>query len=245
MSLRNRFVLPFILSTLAILSACGGSSGPPVVPPPTGGFSASNLNGTYVFSVSGTDTTGAPYAIVGTFSANGTGGITGGTVDVTDLNTGIFTNGPIANSPVSSNGTYQIGADGRGRAALGTSTPFGTITVAFALQDSAHGLITEFDGSASGSGTLDLQSAGASPAGSYAFSFSGADSGGNPFITIGDFTLGSGGAISAGLQDFNDGGFAFPDQVLSGTVVVGPSSTPATALATGAIRGCHLRCVCD
>lgn len=228
MSLRNRFVLPFILSTLAILSACGGSSSPPVVAPPTGGFSTSNLNGTYVFSVSGTDTVGAPYAIVGTFTANGTGGITGGTVDVTDLSIG-----QIANSPVSNNGTYQIGVDGRGRAALGTSTPFGTIIFAFALQDSAHGLITEFDGNASGSGTMDLQTSGVSPVGSYAFSFSGADgSSGNPFVTVGNFALGSGGAISAGLQDFNDGGFVVANQGLSGTVVAGPSSTPATTLTT-------------
>lgn len=225
MSLRNRFVLPFILSTLAILSACGGSSSPPVVAPPTGGFSTSNLNGTYVFSVSGTDTVGAPYAIVGTFTANGSGGITGGTVDVTDLSIG-----QIANSPVSNNGTYQIGVDGRGRAALGTSTPFGTIIFTFALQDSAHGLITQFDGNGSGSGTMDLQTSGVSPVGSYAFSFSGADSTGNAFVTIGDFSLGAGGAISAGLQDFNDGGFPFPGEGLTGTVVVGPSSTPATTL---------------
>ncbi len=44
--------------------------------------------------------------------------------------------------------------------------------------------------------------------------------------------MGSGGAIT-GIQDFNDGQFAFPNEGLSGSVVVGPSSTPATVLASG------------
>lgn len=233
MSVANRFVLPIILSALAILAGCGGSSSTPVTPPPSGGFSNSDLNGTYVFSISGTDTTSAPYAIVGTFAANGSGGITGGTIDVVDLNGTIFPNGPIPNSSLSANGTYSIGADGRGRAALGTSTPFGTITVAFVLQDKSHGLITQFDGNASGSGTIDLQTSAASPAGTYAFSLSGADGSGNPFVTVGDFTLGAGGAISAGLQDFNDNDFAYTDLTLSGSVTAGPSAAPATKLTTG------------
>ncbi len=90
MSLRNRLVLPVILSAIAVLVGCGsGSSFTTPVPPPGGSFSNSNLNGTYVFSVSGTDTTGAPYAMVGTFTANGSGGngeggITGGTLDLND-----------------------------------------------------------------------------------------------------------------------------------------------------------------
>lgn len=236
MSLSNRLVLPIILSAIAVLAGCGSGSSTPVVPPPTGSFSNSNLNGTYVFAVSGTDQAGAPFSMAGTFTANGSGGngnggITGGTIDVNDLNTTIFTTGPIPNSPISS-GTYSVSVDGRGRVTFGTSTPFGTVEFDFVLQDSSHGLITEFDGSASGSGTLDLQSTGVSPAGSYAFSFSGSDGNGNPLVTIGDFTLGAAGAISSGLQDFNDDGFAFADQGLTGTVVLGPSSNPATVLTT-------------
>ncbi len=121
--------------------------------------------------------------------------------------------------------------DGRGQATLVTSTPFGDIILDFVLQNSSHGLVTEFDGNASGSGTLDLQSA-ATLAGTYAFSLSGADgSSGYPMATVGAFTVGSGGNV-AGVEDFNDANLAYPNEALLGTVALGPSSAPATALET-------------
>jgi hypothetical protein len=76
MSLRNRFVLPFALSILAVLAGCGSSTSAPI-PPPSGGFSNSNLKGTYVISTSGTDVNGFYLATAGTIAANGSGGITG------------------------------------------------------------------------------------------------------------------------------------------------------------------------
>jgi hypothetical protein len=233
MSLRNHLIFPIALSALAMLASCGGNGASPIVnpmPPPSGGFSASNLNGTYVFSVSGIDLQGFPYVVAGTFTANGQGGITGGTIDVNDAGL----SAPVANSPLTSNGSYKVGVDGRGQAALGTSV-LGTINLDFVLQDSTHGFVTQFDGNATGSGSLDLQAAGVTPAGSYAFSFSGADfTGGsvNSFATVGNFTVGSNGSIT-GLQDLNDGQFAFPNEGLSGSLVLGPSSTPSTVLSTG------------
>ena len=236
MSVRNGIALLLALSTLLFLAGCGSSSNSPApVPPPSGNFSNANLNGTYVFSVSGTDeANSAPYAIVGTLTANGSGGITGGALDINDA---AFAASqpvipPAANAPINSNSTYEISVDGRGQAKLGTSTPFGNITLDFVLSTSSHGLVIEFDGVGTGSGTIDLQSAGTTPTGSYAFSFSGVTSAGTS-ATVGNFTLGSGGAIASGLEDFNDGGFAYTDQPLSGNVVVGPSSTPGTTLITG------------
>ena len=73
------------------------------------------------------------------------------------------------------------------------------------------------------------------PTGSYAFIFSGADvssGSANLFATVGNFTLGTGGAITAGNEDFNDGGFAYAGQTLTGNVVLGPSSTPSSTLST-------------
>jgi hypothetical protein len=237
MSARSRLVLPVIFSTLVILAGCGGnglSIAKPVAPP-SGKFSNSNLSGTYVFSVSGIDASGAPYSVVGSFTANGSGGngsggITGGTIDMNDAALSAPVAGSIAGSSI-----YTVGVDGRGRATLNTSTPLGTINLDFVLANSSHGLVTEFDTKATGSGSLDLQTAGTSPAGSYAFIFSGADvSGGTAslFATVGNFTLGSGGVISSGIEDFNDGSFAYPNQTLTGTVVLGPASTPATTLTT-------------
>src|SRR5271169_6591435 len=167
MSLRNRLVLPLIFSSLAILAGCGGSGGAKIIPPPGGSFSKSNLNGTYVFSVTGTDQGAAPYAIVGAFTADGNGGIKGGTLDINDA-----AGGQVSNAPISA-GTYTVGVDGRGTTTLVNSTGFGNVTLDFVLEDSSHGLVTEFDSNASGSGTLDVQTSGTSPAGTYAFSFSG------------------------------------------------------------------------
>ncbi len=238
MSLRNRLILPIIFSTLLILVGCGGNSVSIAKPiaPPSGKFSNSNLSGTYVFSVSGIDVNGAPYSVVGSFTANGSGGnglggITGGTLDMNDADLAT----PVANASIASSSTYTVGIDGRGRATLNTSTPLGKINLDFVLANSSHGLITEFDTKATGSGTLDLQTAGSSPAGSYAFIFSGADvSNGtaNIFATVGNFTLGSGGAITSGIEDLNENGFAYANQTLTGNVVLGPASTPATTLTT-------------
>ena len=236
---RNYFFLSIFICAicgLAVLASCGGNgvSIAPPVPPPSGQFSNSNLNGTYVFSVSGTDVNGAPYSALGTFTANGSGGngiggVTGGTIDLNDAGL----TAPVPNASIAGSSTYTVGVDGRGRATLNTATPLGQIVLDFVLADSSHGLIIEFDGNATGSGTIDAQASGVTPTGSYAFIFSGADlSTGNLFATVGNFTLGTGGAISAGSEDFNDGGFAYADQALTGNVVPGPSSTPASTLST-------------
>ena len=236
MSLRNRLVVPIILSAIAVLVGCGsGNSFTRPVPPPSGSFSNSNLNGTYVFSVSGTDAAGAPYAIVGSFTANGSGGnglggITGGTLDLNDPGVPTL----VSNATINSGSNYKINVDGRGQASLVTSTAFGTITLDFVLQDSSHGLVNEFDGNGTGSGTLDVQTAGTSPVGSYAFIFFGTDvSSGfaDPFATVGNFAVGAGGTIS-GVEDFNDNSFAYTSQGLSGQVILGPATTPLTTLTT-------------
>ena len=237
MSVRNALALFLVLSTLALLAGCGNGRGiTNPIAPPGGSFSKSDLNGTYVFSVSGTDTNQAAVAIVGTFTANGSGGITGGTMDINDQE---FT-APIPNLSITSNSNYDVGVDGRGTATLdvATSTLFGNrLMFDFVLSSSSHGFIIQFDGNATGSGTLDLQAAGltqSSFAGSYAFSFSGVDSAGSgAFATVGNFTLDASGTITSGLEDFNDNGLlVYAGQTLGGRVILGPSSSPATLLTT-------------
>jgi hypothetical protein len=254
MSVRHGIVLLLALSTLSLLVGCGNNGNAAAVPPPSGKFGNSNLTGTYVFSVSGLDTNGAGYAMVGAMIADGSGKITGGTVDIVDQELT-----PAFNLAIS-NGTYSVGVDGRGQAIIATSSanPFGTsLTFDFVLANSSQGLITEFDSNASGSGTLDLQTANltqASLAGPYAFSFSGVDPGGSgSFATAGAFTLDANGNIvsGTGVEDFNDNGLLpSSDQTLTGQVILGPSSTPASALNAGpnlftydvyAINATHLK----
>jgi hypothetical protein len=236
MSLRNALALFLVLSALALLAGCGNGGGiTNPIAPPGGGFSKSDLNGTYVFSVSGTDDiSGAAIAVVGTLNANGSGGITGGTMDINDFNF----SAPIPNLSISSSSSYNVGVDGRGTATLDVTTPFGRkLTFDFVMTSVSHGFIIQFDGNATGSGTLDLQAAGltqASLAGTYAFSFSGADSAGTgAFATVGNFALDPNGTITSGLADFNDNGLVvFAGQTLAGQVILGPSSSPATLLTT-------------
>jgi hypothetical protein len=238
MSVRNSIVLLLALSTLSLLVGCG-SSGSGIttgVAPPSGAFSPSNLNGTYVFSVSGTDLdNGTPYAVAGTIIANGSGGITGGTIDMNDIAFG--TAGAIIAAPVNNNGHYGVGDDGRGTATINfPGNPFGSnLTFDFVLQNSFHGLVTEFDGIATGSGTLDAQTAGVTPAGAYAFSLSGATFSGNAFATVGNFAL-TGSSVTAGLEDFNLGGAPETNDgtgyPVSGTVVAGGSSSSLSSLTT-------------
>jgi len=241
MSVRNVFVSLLALSGLLFLAGCG-SSGTTItnpVAPPSGNFSNSNLNGTYVFSVSGTDeASGAPYTIAGTFTANGAGGnskgtITGGTLDINDANTTEFTSGPVSGVSINSNSTYSVSVDGRGQATIGTNigNGFPNLVFDFVLSSSSHGLITEFDSFGTGSGTIDAQASGVTPSGSYAYILSGATYSGTPFATVGNFTLGSGGAITSGVADFNNGAVTISAaEALTGTVAV--ASTPSTTLIT-------------
>lgn len=228
MSSRNRLIVPIILSfALAFLVACG-SSNHTVTPPPSGGFTNSNLNGTYVFSIVGSDATVVPsplFALAGTLQANGSGVISGGTLDFNDPAVGAFPHQTITS------GSYNITKDGRGTASIkagGASFAFD-----FVLSSSSHGLIIRYDSGGTGSGTIDLQTtvSQSQVAGPYAFSFSGA-SNSVPFATAGAFTLDANGAISTGLEDFNNNGSSAGLTNLSLTGTVSVAIVPGTATFT-------------
>jgi len=221
MSIRNCTALLLALSALLFLFGCGSSS-PKAVPPPSGAFSNSSLSGSYTFSTLGFDAGGAFFVIAGTLTANGSGGITGGAMDVNDISLG-----PATNLAINNNSSYNVTADGRGTARLNTQP--GTISFDFVLTSSSHGLITRFDSGGSGSGSLDLQTS-TTLAGPYTFSLSGVDTGGTaPLAMAGTFTV-TGSTIS-GTADINDSGFAFPE-TLSGSIALGSGTAPGTATLT-------------
>ncbi len=226
------------IASILLIASCG--SGGISVPTPNGeGFNNSNLKGTYVFSISGTDLhtssgTESFFAFVGTITADGNGNITGGTVDINDANlggTGVFLAQPVGRT------TYNITSDGRGTGLLPTAK--GNFGIVFVLTSNGHGLITRFDPFGSGSGTLDLQPTTPQPlVTSYAFSLSGSDSTGNPLGTVGAFTLNpSTGAIASGTQDFNDNGSSVASgltglPLTGGSLVLASSGTSGTAVLT-------------
>lgn len=235
MSLRHRVVLPVIaIFFLAFLVACGSGAHSPV-PPPTGGFSNTNFNGTYTFSLLGANGNGV-FAMAGSLVACGcsAGTISGGSVELVD---------PVGATGASTinSGTYNITQDGRGKANLSISTSTrGTvqITLDFVLTSSSHGLIIRFDGNGTGSGTIDLQPSAVSQsslASSYAFSLSGSDvtvPQQLPLSGVGAFTLDTSGAIvasPAGVADFNYNATASTQLVLTGSVLVGSGNAPGSA----------------
>ena len=218
------------MSGLALAAGCGSNGGSPTQN--GDGFSNRSLSGTYVMSISGKDvntTTGnaVPFAMVGSITANGRGGITAGILDINDPgNTGV----KLAQSV---SGTYSVTPDGRGAGTLTTSV--GSFGIDFVLTSSNHGLITRFDGNGTGSGTFDLQGdASQSSLGSLAFSLSGADPSGNLLGTVGAFTLDSSGSINSGTQDFNDdgtsnGSLAGPESLVAPSFLVLTNGSNGTA----------------
>jgi len=165
---------------------------------------------TAVFYVSGSEAiNGGPnyYAIVGAVQFDSsTGAFIGGEQDYNDgfgitsadtfsasspgFSSTVFTTGQGTLTLISSNTAEGVG---------------GTETFAVQLVNSSHLLITQFDGSATSSGSMDLQTATTSSKMSYSFTMSGVDLGYYPVGYGGVFTLASGGAVS-GTADVNDGG---------------------------------------
>jgi hypothetical protein len=230
MSLRSSVVLVASLSILAGLAACGGGSNGTTGNGTITGTTTTNseLNGTYTFSLVGTDASGNFFAMTGTVAANGSGGITGGAVDYSDPG------GGVQGAALSiMGGSYAVGADGRGTATLIVSN-LGKVGVDFVLSSTSHGLITRFDSNGSGSGTLDLQATTTQSqfAGSYAFSLNGLDGHLSPASLSGAFTLDASGNAT-GVQDVNDALSLAANQPLTGTVMVGSGSAPGTATLNG------------
>jgi hypothetical protein len=216
----SRVFLLFVLSFLAVLLMAGCGSGVHTVPPVPAGFTNASLTGTYAFSISGTNASGS-FAVAGSFQANGTGTITGGTEDFSSQG-GVFTNQAVT-------GTYAVRSDGRTTATL-TSTNV-TINLDFVLLNTSTGLAIRFQNTATGSGSINLQNSSAfnltALAGPFAFNLSGVDAGGNPEGTAGLINIDTSGDIVGGsILDDNDGG-----------AVTSAATIPITGLAVSAPAG--------
>lgn len=212
------------VASIALAASCGSSNS--ITKPNPVGFSNSNLSGTYVFSTSGSDASGFFITTAGVLTADGSasGKITGGTMDIVDSNGSVGASGP-----QSITGSYSVSTDGRGQIQLSSS--FGNVTYAFVLTSNSHGLITEFDGNATGSGSIDLQASAptlAQLAGPYAFGLGGIDANGNPLATAGSFTLNSSGTITAGVADFNDSGSPVAAGAITGSATAGSATVPTS-----------------
>jgi hypothetical protein len=241
--MRKMLLCVFSLSLVALLAGCSTShSNVPIPPNPSGGnnvgFSNTSMNGTYVFNVHGLTNFGNQgFAVLGAFTANGDGTISGGTRDfVNDV--GLVR----LNEPILNTSTYFINSDGRGQIVLNESSARSIYRIV--LESPSRGSLFQVgsDGrsvSTDAVGTIQLQTGSpATPAGDFILRVDGQDTNLNPYGAIGRLTF-TGTSIS-GIIDENDSGTFSANLTANGTIVL--SSTRGTAtLATpnGPITGTH------
>jgi len=184
--------------------------------------SESLLSGQYAFSLSGFNSTGY-LAVVGSFTADGTGKITAGEVDSNGA-LGVQTQIPIDTTASS----YSVGSNHLGCATIVTS--FGTFNTRLALGSLAssvatEGRLVEWDPPSSstyfaGTGHLLQQNSSSFSSGlngSYAFGVSGWDSTNSVRLALAGVMSASGGAFANLVEDENDGGTVTNITGLTGT----------------------------
>ncbi len=201
----KRGTLLITIVALCVLgnAACGGGHHHVIPPPPA--------TQNFTFYASGEDILegGDTYSIAGVFSITADGTVTAGEQD---YNNGDGDTSPQPGGDTITGGSLVFNPDGSGNAILLLNTNNGALgnggaeTFAISFPNPNHALITQFDGSATSSGSLDLQTATALPDGAFSFVAYGQDGSGN-FLSVVDggiFTV-TAGAI-AGTVDVNDGG---------------------------------------
>lgn len=186
-----RILLLLVLAAAGLCSSCGGGSKSQSNVPSTQ-FSAQDLQGSYVFSVTGSDPSDGDYFIAGSFQADGKGNISNGIEDL-NLGSGVDSAAPFT-------GTYQVDSGGNAMVTISDGTGVATFFNA-ALAKSGSSQISNYDGS--GSGTLQPQATtGFSNLGTFSFNLTGEGEG--TITGSGSFTSSAGGGLS-GTESFADG----------------------------------------
>jgi hypothetical protein len=174
-------------------------------------FSNAVLAGSFAFSLSGIDTGGIPLAVGGAFTTDTTGTLTAGVDDSND-------NGLVVpNDPMT--GSIPVASTGRGTATLNTSR--GALTFAYYVVDANHLKIVGTNTVPALGGEAFRQTgpfSNASVSGPFAFTTAGADLLSlNPFAAGGVLVSDGAGNLSAGVEDFNDGGLVTTNAPFTGT----------------------------
>ncbi|MGB8523325.1 MAG: hypothetical protein WCD43_10190 [Candidatus Acidiferrales bacterium] len=198
------------------------------------------ISGNYSFYLSGFDgnNEGGIYSLAGAVMINADGTLTG-EQDYNDA-------GGITSSdlPISSGSLSFNPATGLGTLTLVTSNTNlganGTETLALNFANNNHALIIQADGSATSSGSFDLQTLSSPPAGGFSFVLSGAGNTGHTTFYGGVFMV-SGSSVTNGVYDRNDDGNVTPTFSVppaSGTSFTGTLSSPiADSFGRGTLTG--------
>jgi hypothetical protein len=181
---------------------------------------------TYVFYAGGAEAVSANYyAVAGAVSIEANGTVIAGEQDYNDalgLTSGAGKGTP---DPITG-GTLTVDhTTGQGTLSLTMATGSAVTAETFAVQfvNVNHGLVMQYDGNATSSGSIDLQTAGSSGTGAgFAFALSGVDPNYDSVAFGGVYTTADGGSAN-GTLDVNDSG-----TVLTGTPFTVSTSAPDT-----------------
>jgi hypothetical protein len=176
---------------------------------------------TYVFYLNGQEAFGPDfYALAGAIEVDTSGNVLAGEQDYNDA---LGFTSPQPSGDTITGGTLMVSTTtGRGTLTLNTdNTSLGVGGVeTFGLQfvNSNHALIMQFDGTATSSGSMDLQTLPSTLSGGYAFALSGVDYAYTGSVAFGGvFTITGGTTLENGTVDTNDAG-AVSTSALSGTL---------------------------
>jgi hypothetical protein len=218
--------------TYAVTAAVSGAPSPV-------NFNLTNIPVTsYSFSMSGEDINGAYYALAGSLVVDANGNVLGGEQDYNDGG-GYASPEPKGDQITGGTLTFLTGApSGQATLTLNTNNmnlganANGVEVFGVQFVNSSHALIMQFDGFATSSGSMDLQTLPSTLSGSYAFSVSGLESSGNPVAYGGVFSI-NGATIANGIIDIND---SYNLGVTTGTSFSGTISAP-DSFGRGDIKG--------
>jgi hypothetical protein len=189
------------------------------------------------------------YALAGSVSIDSTGVVVNGEQDYNDghgftspePSGDIIVGGALRVNPTTGQGTLLLVTN---NAKLGVN---GTETIGVQFVNSSHALIIQFDGTATSRGSMDTQTLPSTPGGGYAFTLSGVDTGYNPVVLGGVFSI-SGATLQNGLFDINDevddNDAQHAEFVTSGNAFTGTVSTP-DSFGRGTITGTDLGGITD
>jgi hypothetical protein len=185
------------------------------------------------------------YAIAGAVGFDKSGNILGGEQDYNDGNGFTSPNEPAPDiiNPTGSSMTLDS-TTGTGVLILDVSASNPSAGVkgieTFAVQfiNASHALITQFDGSATSSGSLDLQTATSGADGNFAFTLSGLDTTSASPVAYGGVFSNTGGTIH-GMYDENDSGYAAsnPRVLVGNTLTATDNGVGADVYGRGGITG--------
>ena len=221
---RSALLLAVFVAVFGV--GCSGNGSSTTTPPPQLGFTNSSLKGQFAFTMSGQAPDGF-IARIGTFIADGNGGITAGGIEL--VNT--VSHGFQLINFNSSN--YQVNSDGRG--AINLTNVTGTISFSITMTSVSGGYICETDGVTGTSGTFQLQDTSAFTStginGSFVFDVSGLDPNAVPDSIVGQFTLNAGTVQAGGVYDENDGAVGSgPQTIAANTYFLDATNGPTNGL---------------